>query len=153
MLDCQHTLCLPCADKLASADPNKLSVTCPECRQPTDCSHGFKFLKTRYFGKIRCDICHEKKQAEDMWWCQDCVMVRIPSSSMMNTFIIDRYLRDYAANVAYWNTLRKGISSANGIKWNKCGFRSIISIKCDIDANFRRRTNPISRLWNPIWAR
>uniref|UniRef100_A0A914WMD2 RING-type domain-containing protein n=1 Tax=Plectus sambesii TaxID=2011161 RepID=A0A914WMD2_9BILA len=113
VLDCQHTLCLPCADKVASANPNKLSVTCPECRQPTDCSHGFKFLKTRYFGKIRCDICHEKKQAEDMWWCRDCVMGLCSKCSILE-HAQKRHI------ISEWNKMEQVQFSLNYIdQWNK----------------------------------
>lgn len=82
VLDCSHCLCIPCLTKLVeqqkklqenSSGQQKTIVACPECRQKTDCSQGVASLKTRYFGKIRCDLCLEKKDTDDIWWCQDCL--------------------------------------------------------------------------------
>lgn len=84
VLDCGHSLCLPCASKIVEASQRKAKeqpqatpschLVCPECRSVTECGpQGARALKTRYFGLLKCDLCLEKKDTDDCWWCAECI--------------------------------------------------------------------------------
>lgn len=84
VLDCEHTICVPCAGKLVrSADT--ISIECPTCRQSTIIDQGLDDLPNRYFGDIKCDVCLEKKSTNDMWWCRQCVRALCSKCSIKGT--------------------------------------------------------------------
>lgn len=75
VLPCKHSFCEPCISKLAKPGLHGQQLICSCCRLSTDVSkEGVLQLPTKFFAKLSCEFCSQKKDIDEIWWCKNCEM-------------------------------------------------------------------------------
>lgn len=118
ILNCGHCLCVACASRMTGGGRKPLS--CPECRELTDLTAGVQSLPTKYFGKIKCDICLSQKDTDDMWWCNQCAMALCSKCSIKVQQEVCQFEPLFKSCTQHFRITRKKIIPVpfrSGISW------------------------------------